>query len=212
MVIVVDCGADVQTYATQFAQLTFPRPSTCPRCAAAGSLWGHGSYARQVCDHEQVFAIRIKRLLCTACQHTVSLLPSFCLPFRHYQTACIQRVLSLRFGADYSWRAIGQHFNPSDLPTQTTCREWVWAFATASERYLGHLLPQLARWQWAPGKLELALADMVAAPSRPQRLVAAVPHLVAWLHERGVGVGEGLRRWLALLWQWGNGARLGRLV
>ncbi len=219
MAIVVDFGLDVHAYSAQFSQLTFPRPDTCPHCSAPGSLWGHGSYVRKVCDHQQELAIRVKRLLCSVCRHTVSLLPCFCLPFRHYQAASIQSVLSLRFGAAASWSAIRQRFAPSDLPVLSTCRAWVQAFAEASERYVSHLLRQLAQWQLGPGKLELAVGDIAAAGSKPQQLLAAVPHLAAWLRERGGSGAEGnwgrandQRGWLSLLNRWGSRAKLGKLL
>jgi hypothetical protein len=233
MAIVFDCGLDVQTYRTQFHQLSFPRPTTCPHCAATGQLHGHGSYLRHVCDHLEVVPIRVKRLRCAACRRTTSLLPSFCLPWRHYLATTIQRVLTSRFALGHSWRTIRQRFIPSDLPTFTTCRQWVQAFRAASASYVGHLLRQLAHWPWEPGKLELAIADMAAVTTTPQQLLAAVPHLVVWLVERGLHRVENKEAnsprwrgtsprlcetqrasegWLSILCRWGNVARLGRLV
>lgn len=212
MVIVVDCGDDVQRYAEDFPALAFPRPSACPRCAASGHLVGHGSYPRTVTDPTRAIAIRVKRLLCTVCHHTLSLLPTFCLPFRHYQTATIQTVLSLRIEARASWSQIGRRFWPADLPTRTTCREWVDAFAGASARYLSTLLCHLATWSRHSSAIEVALADLGERPDVSAQLVAAVPHLLAELREAGVGIVEGSRRWLATLWQWGQERKLGRLV
>lgn len=140
------------------------------------------------------------------------MLPTFCLPWRHYQTATIQTVLDLRFWAQVSWAAIGQRFLPSDLPTQTTCREWVAAFSQHSDAFLQKLVQQLARWQLAPGKLEVAVEELASGSNPPQRLVTAVPHLVAFLRDHGVDVAESTTRWLATLWQWGHSQKLGRLV
>ena len=212
MPIVVDCGADVQRYLREFAEQPLPRPLACPRCAAAGHLVGHGSYPRQVIDPTRVVAIRVQRLLCTACRHTLSLLPSFCLPFRHYATATIQAVLALRVEVHASWREVRAHFQPADLPTLTTCREWVGAFRDASARYLPRLLRALAHDPLNAPSLELALADLATLPDAPARLVGAVPHLLAWLKRWGRGVPDGSRRWLATLGQWGSGMKLGRLV
>lgn len=156
--------------------------------------------------------IRVKRFLCAACRKTISVLPTFCLPWRHYQTSTIQTVLDLRLCAQASWSAIGRCFLPSDLPPQTTCREWVGAFAQHSEAYLEHLVEQLAHWQLAPGKLEVAVEELASGSNPPQRLVTAVPHLVAFLRDNGVEVASGASRWLATLWQWGHSQKLGRLA
>lgn len=212
MVIVAEFGPDVQHYAREFAQLSIARPRSCPWCEAPGRLVGHGSYPRNAVDTSHSIPIRIKRFLCPVCGKTVSVLPTFCLPHRHYQAATIQAVLDLRLAARASWSAIRQYLLPSDLPTRTTCREWVSAFARNSEAYLDWLLGQLARWQLAPGKLEVAVEELAGARVAPQRLVAAVPHLVAFLRDHGVEVPSGVSRWLATLWRWGHSQKLGRIV
>ena len=212
MVIVVDSGDDVQHYAQTFATRPLPRPASCPGCAAIGRLIGHGSYSRTVVQPTQTIPIRIQRLLCTACHHTLSLLPACCLPFRHYATATIQTVLTLRTEAQVSWSRIGQRFLPADLPTRTTCREWAGAFAHASTRYLSAVLQHLAHWASRSSAIEVTLADLGAQRDPPAQLVAAVPHLLAALREARISVAKGSGRWLATLWQWGNGRQLGRVV
>lgn len=212
MVIVVDSGDDVQRYAQTFASRPLPRPSSCPGCSAIGHLIGHGSYSRTVVQPTQTIPIRIQRLLCTACHHTVSLLPSFCLPWRHYATATIQTVLTLRTEGHVSWSQIGQRFQPADLPTRTTCREWAGAFAHASIRYLLAVLQHLAQWASHSSAVEVTLADLGARHDPPAQLVAAVPHLLVALREAGISVARGSERWLATLGQWGNGRKLGRVV
>ncbi len=212
VLIVAEFGPDVQHYARQFAHLIIPRPRNCPLCTASDRLVGHGSYPRVAVDHHEAIPIRVKRFLCAACRKTISVLPTFCLPWRHYQTATIQTVLDLRFCTQASWSGIRRRFLPGDLPTPTTCREWVGAFAQRSDAYLQHLVRQLARWQLAPGKLEVAIEELASGYKAPQRLVAAVPHLVAFLRDNGVEVVSGATRWLATLWQWGHSQELGRLV
>jgi len=212
MVIVADFGLNVQRYRSEFCNLRFSPPRSCPHCAEAEHLIGHGSYRRTVCDEARSFVIRVKRFLCTLCRHTVSLLPSFCLPYRHYLTSTIQRVLSFRFEVSSSWKTIGERFSSSGTPGINSCREWIRSFTAASEVYLKHLLQQLAHWQLSPGKLELAIADVSAKSTSPEQLVAAVPHLLAWLQDNGLKVPEGPKRWLAVVWQWGHRVKLGRLV
>lgn len=212
MVIVVDLGDDVQSYAETFPTLVFPRPPTCPGCAAIGHLIGHGSYPRTVADSTHGIPIRIKRLFCTACHQTISLVPTFCLPWRHYATTTIQAVLTLRIETHASWTGIGRRFLPADLPTRTTVREWVAAFAHASTRYLPAVLRHLATWSPRSGAIEVALADIGEQSGPSAQLITAVAHLLGELRDVGVTVAAGSRRWLATLWQWGNSAKLGRLV
>lgn len=206
------CGPDVQHYVQQFARLVVPRPRACPQCDAVDHLIGHGSYPRTVCDHSEALLIRVKRLLCKACRHTISLLPSFCHPCRHYGAASVQLVLDRRFQQKASWASIRKHFAPSDLPVLSTCRAWVSAFASSADRALATMLEQLAVWQWQPGKLELLIGELAALPKGPVQLIAAVPHLVAWLRKSGFAAPEGAGCWLATLTRWGLAAKLGRLV
>lgn len=212
VIIIAEFALDVQSYAREFSQIVFPRPDNCPNCGQAGELVGHGSYRRRPCDPEHTFLIRVKRFLCNACHRTISLLPSFCLPHRHYLAETIQSVLLLRIQAGSSWNAIRRRFHPYDLPSLTTCREWVATFAKASPLYVEHLLRQLANWQLAPGRLELAVADISAQLSAPRQLLAAVPHLAAWLEEHRVGLLQSTARWLPTLARWGHAAKLGRVV
>lgn len=212
MVIVADFGPDVQHYARDFPHLSVPHPESCPHCTSPHRLVGHGSYQRNAITHRQVIAIRVKRFLCSQCHKTVSILPSFCLPWRHYQTSTIQTVLDSRCTAYSSWSTIRRHFEPSDVPTSTTCRQWVATFTGHSHRYLDHFLRQLSHWHLAPGKIELALEELAKQPSVPQQLLAAVPHLVAFLHDSDINIGTGATRWLSTLSQWGQALRIGRLV
>jgi hypothetical protein len=212
MVIVLDWDDDVQRYVHGFAGLRVARLPACPHCADPGHLVGHGSYPRTVSDSTGTIPIRVRRLRCAACRHTLSLLPSFCVPFRHYATATIQAVLSVRIEARVSWSMVRRRFAPSDLPTRTTCREWVGAFHAASARYLPALVRQLATWARRSVTVEVALADLGTASAPAAQVIAAVPHLLSWLAEVGHPRADGGRRWLARLWEWGNGAKLGRLV
>lgn len=214
MVIVLDWADDVQRYVHEFADLTFAALPACPHCAVAGRLIGHGSYPRTVSDPTGMILIRVKRMRCAACRRTLSLLPSFCVPWRHYATATIQTVLAVRIEARGSWSTVRRRFAPSDLPTRTTGREWVGAFRAASARYLPVLFRQLATWSRRSGALEVALADLRTGPDDRRalpaidqpaaQLIRAVPHLRSWLADVGRTMPAG-RGWLAALWEWGAG-------
>jgi hypothetical protein len=118
----------------------------------------------------------------------------------------------LRVAAKASWSQIGRRFLPADLPTRTTCREWVGVFAHASTRYLPTVLQDLAQWASRSSAIEVTLADLGEHPDPPAQLVAVVPHLLVGLREAGISIARGSGRWLGTLWQWGNGRQLGRLV
>jgi hypothetical protein len=212
VLIVADFGLDVQSYVREFDSLIFPRPGKCPHCDVAGRLVGHGSYPRNAVDPLQVIPIRVKRLRCRACRKTISFLPAFCLPWRHYLASAIQSVLDLRVVRGASWSAIERHFDQTGVPARATCREWTAALARRSKPYVDRLLQQLAVWQLSPGRLEVAIESLAREPDPSRRLVAAVPHLLAFLCEKGRSVVGGATNWLSTLWRWGHAARLGRLV
>jgi hypothetical protein len=96
--IVTDFGDDVHTYLDQCAHLDFPRPAACLVCQVVGRMIGHGFYFRKaLVVAGEANSVPIKRWICDACHHTVALLPSFLLPYRHYLLAVIQAVVITRF-------------------------------------------------------------------------------------------------------------------
>ncbi len=209
---VVDFGLDVHEYLQRFPQLDFPRPQVCPLCGEVCPLHSHGSYQRRVCCPEGCSDIPIQRLRCSICGRTVSLLPSFCLPFRHYLARIIEAVLVLRLQAGRSWSQLRALVCHEGLPAWSTLRQWVGSFRCSSEDYLGLLLKQLADWQLGPGKLELLLDDLPARGDSAPRLLAAAGHLWVWLVEQGwARLGQG-RGWLSVLCQWGGWRGLRRLL
>jgi hypothetical protein len=64
----------------------FDKPKCCGNCGKADGLHWHGKYQRNIsaCDSDKLEAIiPIRRLRCSYCRLTMSLLPSFVQP-RHY--------------------------------------------------------------------------------------------------------------------------------
>ena len=106
MVIVTEFNCSIQIYLACFAQLVFLRPTTCPNCQADHSFVGHGFYQRKPLSAERAYLIRIKRWCCRARRHTLSLLPSFLLCFRHYLLEVIQAVVIARYEEAASWRQV----------------------------------------------------------------------------------------------------------
>ena len=83
MQMLLDFGLTPSEYAS--GDVEYPVISRCPMCGAEKRLIGHGYYFRsavlRLYDH---LRLKIKRLLCTLCRKTLSLLPWFVLPQFQY--------------------------------------------------------------------------------------------------------------------------------
>jgi hypothetical protein len=212
MVIVTDFGCDVQTYADEFDRLCFPRPKVCLYCQAVDAFIGHGYYPRKPLDQQQAHSIWIKRWLCKACRHTLSLLPSFLLCFRHYLLAVIQQVVVVRFEGQASWRQVLQRCTWQDVPSERTVKRWCQSFAAHAPVWLAAVQQTLSQHDAA-----LPWLDALGEPTQPRHtagaLLRAATHLLAWAKTRWADViPYGLHGRLRFLWHWGHGRGLERLV
>jgi len=72
-------------------------PEKCPHkdCHAPIRMKKHGFYQRYIITWGFAGNIRIRRYICTLCVHTVSMLPSFCIPRIQYGVAIILTALLL---------------------------------------------------------------------------------------------------------------------
>jgi len=87
------------------------RPLECPACGRKHPLWGHGVYFRNVCDLLILpVLIPILRYYCPGCGHTVSFLPSFCVPRKQYSAGVISICFQLVFVCGVSIRQIGKAY------------------------------------------------------------------------------------------------------
>jgi len=61
-------------------------PEKCPfkKCMARKKLKKHGYYKRYIITKAYTIKIRIRRYKCKICGRTVSMLPSFCIPYYQY--------------------------------------------------------------------------------------------------------------------------------
>jgi len=83
-----------QDYTQRFREVEWPILKACPICGAHAKLLGHGWYRRNALPtRETELVVMIHRLLCPACRKTVSLLPSFLLPFFQYTTRFVVKSL-----------------------------------------------------------------------------------------------------------------------
>jgi uncharacterized protein DUF6431 len=211
MVIVTEFGSVVD-YLAHFGQLDFPRPDVCPHCGAVQLLIGHGFYLRQPITPTHVYAVWIKRWLCKACRHTVSLLPSFLLRFRHYLLEVIQDVVVTRFEVGASWSWVAQRCTVEDRPAPRTTHRWCVSFAAHAPAWLGPVLETLAEHD-APSPLLDPLGEAAGPHDAPRALLHAALHLLAWAKTQWPEVVTyGLADRLRFLWHWGCGQGLGRLI
>ena len=212
MVIVAEFQCSIQAYLAGFATLVFFRPTSCPECGALHSFIGHGFYVRFALDADHVFELRIKRWYCKSCQHTLSLLPSFLLRYRHYVLAVIQAVVIARFEDHASWAQIDARVALAGAPSRRSIRRWCAAFAMHAPAWLAAVEQTLAV-QNPSVPLLTPLGGGVKATTIPGLLLAASRYLLAWAQvhlaqARAYGSNDRLR----FLWLWGHARGLARLI
>ncbi|QXJ38807.1 hypothetical protein BV455_02151 [Parageobacillus caldoxylosilyticus] len=93
-----DFQVDVQTYAQRGKQNDFPLLKRCPHCQAKRPLYRHGYYERNAVTPHQSYRIWIARYRCPECWGTVTVLPSFLLPYFQYTLPTIWKVMKERLG------------------------------------------------------------------------------------------------------------------
>ena len=212
MVIIVEFHCLVHEYIDQFGRLDFPRPAVCPNCHATGVFIGHGSYPRHPVDATRDYRLRIKRWLCTACRHTLSLLPSFLLRFRHYLLEVISAVVVARFEDGASWAQVSRRCAVGGYPSPRTVRRWCVSFAACAPAWWAAVQQTLARHDAGSPALD-PLGENAGPRDAPRGLLQAALALLAWAKTQWPDVvtyGHADR--LRFLWHWGAGQGLGRLV
>ena len=216
MPIVAEIDCTVQFYRDHFDQIDIPRPRTCPHCGAVDSFIGHGYYWRQPLARWEDYLIRIRRWLCKTCRHTVSILPSFLLRYRHYLLAVIQDVVTAHFERDVSWAQIEQQGRrgPGDecMPSERTIRRWCASFDEHAPRWLAAVQQTLAQHDTTLPLLD-ALGKATAARSPAAALLFGATQFLAWAKTEWVELADyGLNDRLRFLWHWGHARKLDRLI
>ena len=74
-------AGSIQQYIQQLSDPDRYRPGHCPQCQVKRPLSAHGFYTRTLIGTDFDGPIPVRRYLCQSCQHTVSLLPEFVLPY-----------------------------------------------------------------------------------------------------------------------------------
>ena len=87
--IFYDFGLSVREYARRGKKNDFPDVDICPHCKGHIRLLRHGFYFRYAVTNNNPFFIPICRLQCPSCGKTVSIIPSFLLPYFQHTVATI---------------------------------------------------------------------------------------------------------------------------
>lgn len=201
MVIVIEFGCSVDEYVNHFPQLVFPRPEVCPHCHAVQLLIGHGFYRRRPITPTDVYCVWIKRWLCKACRHTLSLLPSFLLSYRHYLLDVIEPVVVTRFEEGASWVQVAHRCSVGGYPALRTLGRWCVSFTQHAPAWWALIQHTLAEHD--PGSPTLdPLGENAGPREAPRALLQAALPLLAWAKTRWPQVvAYGLTDRLRFLWR-----------
>ena len=140
-------SGSIQQYSEEISGPHRYRPEICPQCQARCPLTAHGFYCRSLVDVGFDGAIRVRRYLCRVCQRTVSLLPSFALPYLRFGISMISLFLRARptQGSQFTRSGGGRSSTENAIPARPVLGT---AISTASHgfvRSLGQLDGSRAR-------------------------------------------------------------------
>jgi hypothetical protein len=110
----------VQEYSPYDPQIESQRPAACPVCAFLRPA-GKGTYVRQVWLPHRVW-LAVRRFGCRrpGCGCTISLLPSFCVPFKRYGSALVESCVDAVLRGGQSVRQWSERHGVTDRATGGT--------------------------------------------------------------------------------------------
>lgn len=88
-----DFQVTLNEYHLRERENSFPDLDYCPICHAKNRLNRHGFYERNAINEHHTYRIPICRLICPDCKKTVSILPTFLLPYFQHTIYCILNFL-----------------------------------------------------------------------------------------------------------------------
>lgn len=109
MQYIIQFNLSPKEYKSQFNYMEVGRPEVCSNCKSHHSFYRHGCYWRNILTSDYEESIPIARFCCKSCKTTVSILPSFALPYFQYSLAFIVEALNIIFLA---FSKIKEHFAP----------------------------------------------------------------------------------------------------
>jgi hypothetical protein len=157
-------AGSIEKYDEEIADPSRYRPDHCPQCQAAHGLSAHGFYSRTLVDAGFDGTIRVRRYLCRFCQRTVSLLPSFALPYLRFGITVIALFLVARLLQGATLAAAATKAAQAAMPYQ---RGQFW----------------IRRFQRQAAALCAALAALAAPPAAPSFVRCALEMLqsIGWV-------------------------------
>jgi len=153
-------------------------------------------------SHAHAIGIHVRRLKCSACGATFTVLPSFLHPFRRYPLATIQEIVVQRHGEKRTYREIEDAL-PS--PAASTQREWADAWEVSAPGWLSILTA------WFSTVDPTITLDRHVSGGEAAGLVATALHCLDWLANFLLLRHSVSDRLLETLWLWGA-ARVGQLL
>jgi hypothetical protein len=196
-VIVYDFGLDVNAYEVFGPHPPSYVPSSCPACTCAGRLCGHGVRARVAwLSTGEALEIFVRRLRCSCCRHSFTVLPSFLHPRRRYVLETIEETVVARFVEPKA--TFLEMESPPGGPASATQRDWCKSISLSGDSWFSGLTHWLAT---VDRTLVLSFRAQLCAVAG---LFALMVHSSLWsddlLDTRSLRQGEVLER----LWLWGN--------
>lgn len=212
MSILVDYGCNEQVYIDQGKHRDSGCPKGCLRCGGQNCLIGYGYYPRKAKDEQRSYLIWVKRWYCKDCHRTLSVLPNFLFPHRHYLVRVIQSVVTAYFEGGKNWEQITQICCRQGTPALRTLQRWCKALSGYAIRWLVGIQQFLAQQDSLSAWLD-PQGEAPSAGNSAVALLAASLHLLAWAKTEWVELkGYGLNDRLQFLGLWGSERDLGRLV
>ncbi len=91
---IIPVGCDCKYYSEHWREMAPAPPASCPFDGCRGKMHRHGFYWRSVITYVgYCLLFGVFRFRCTICKRTVSFLPDFCVPYKHFSTGVIGAVL-----------------------------------------------------------------------------------------------------------------------
>jgi hypothetical protein len=93
LILLHNFSIDMKSYSHQATNNKFPTLTQCPSCKKKFCLKRHGFYRRYAIENQLTEKIPICRYKCYSCQITISILPSFLIPYFQHTLLIIATTL-----------------------------------------------------------------------------------------------------------------------